>query len=174
MCFDFLVCQLAQLRLEFLKLTLVKFWQFDFLSILSSYLSYRIQFNLKLLKLQVRRTALHSENVVRHCPYLYFCFLKENAQQKCLPLQAGLQQLFPVSAVSWKKSGWCVFFNFLSYYILLNIWLCNGIYVVLLCVKTKFELGEPPRYSLDQIVGDSPPPPQEPGSSRPASDHFHR
>ena len=59
------------------KLTLVMSWQFGVLSILSSYISNRIQLDLKFLKLQVRRRVLHSENVVRHCPCLYFCFLRK-------------------------------------------------------------------------------------------------
>ena len=87
LCFDFLLCQLAQLSLEFLslKLNLVMFWLFDVLSILSSYFSYRIQLNLKLLKLQVRRTVLHFENVVRLCPACICASLENKCSTKMSP-----------------------------------------------------------------------------------------
>ena len=67
------------------KLNLVMFWLFDVLSILSSYFSYRIQLNLKLLKLQVRRTVLHFENVVRLCPACICASLENKCSTKMSP-----------------------------------------------------------------------------------------
>ena len=121
------------------KLNLVMFWLFDVLSILSSYFSYRIQLNLKLLKLQVRRTVLHSENVVRLCPCLYLCFLRKQMFNKNVPLRQDSSNSF-LSLLSRGRSQDGASFLILCPIIFCWIfdyrctlrWWCNGIYSIAL------------------------------------------